>query len=195
MIAAGAAAEVGAAPAPAGAAATLAMNEEAFRAFYASTARPLWAYLEAVTGDPGAADDLLQESFLRLLGARFTPVDEEHRRRYLFRIATNLLHDRRRRAPRQAPFELREDDAAVDGPAAAVGARHDLGRALARLKPRERQVLWLAHVEEASHAEIAAATGVGTKSVRVLLFRARKRVAALLGGDARARGAAEGVSK
>ena len=191
MIAAGAAAEVGAAPAPAGAAATLAMGEEAFRAFYVSTARPLWAYLEAVTGDPGAADDLLQESFLRLLGARFTPVDEEHRRRYLFRIATNLLHDRRRRAPRQPLLELREDD----GPAAAVGARHDLGRALARLKPRERQVLWLAHVEEASHAEIAEATGVGTKSVRVLLFRARKRVAALLGGGARARGAAKGVAR
>jgi RNA polymerase sigma-70 factor (ECF subfamily) len=49
-----------------------------------------------------------------------------------------------------------------------------------QLKPQERMLLWLAHVEESSHEEIALAAGVREKSVRVLLFRARRKLGALL---------------
>ena len=155
----------------------LALGDEAFRALHAATARPLWAYLAAAGGDPALADDLLQESYLRLLRAAHLPADADGRRRYLYRIATNLLHDHRRaahRRPGPLPAEL---------PAPAVADRTagaDLVRLLGRLRPRERQLLWLAHVEGASHAEIAAATGVAAGSVRVLLFRARQKLAALL---------------
>jgi len=48
------------------------------------------------------------------------------------------------------------------------------------LKPRERELLWLAYVEGMNHAEIAGATGLRVLSVRLLLFRARKRAAGLL---------------
>jgi RNA polymerase sigma-70 factor (ECF subfamily) len=53
-------------------------------------------------------------------------------------------------------------------------------RCLRELKPRERALLWLAHVEGADHREIAAVLGVAEPSVRVLLFRARRRLAAVL---------------
>jgi len=159
----------------------LALGDEAFRALHAATARPLWAYLAAAGGDPALADDLLQESYLRLLRAARLPADADGRRRYLYRIATNLLHDHRRAARRQPgplPAELPAAAAAPAAPDPAAAA--DLARLLARLRPRDRQLLWLAHVEGASHAEIAAATGVGAASVRVLLFRARQKLAALL---------------
>lgn len=55
-----------------------------------------------------------------------------------------------------------------------------LTRVFAELTPRERALLWLAHVEESDHEEIGAALGVKTKSVKVLLFRARKRLSGLL---------------
>jgi RNA polymerase sigma-70 factor (ECF subfamily) len=158
----------------------LALADEAFRDLHAATARPLWAYLAAAGGDPALADDLLQESYLRLLRAARLPGDADGRRRYLFRIATNLLHDHRRaarRRPGPLPAELPAPPAA-SAPDRAGGA--DLVRLLGRLRPRERQLLWLAHVEEASHAEIAAATGVAAGSVRVLLFRARRKLAAML---------------
>lgn len=42
----------------------LLMNDEEFAAFYQRTARPIWAYLARVSGNPTLADDLLQESYL-----------------------------------------------------------------------------------------------------------------------------------
>ena len=66
--------------------------------------------------------------------------------------------------------------------AASDGAdlRHDMSRVFEELKPRERALLWLAHVEESDHEEIAEALGLKAKSIRVLLFRARKRLGELL---------------
>ena len=46
---------------------------------------------------------------------------------------------------------------------------------LQHLKPRERELLWLAYVEGMDHAEISASTGLNRLSVRTLLFRARNR--------------------
>lgn len=68
--------------------------EENFCLFYHRTARALRAYLRRMLADPSHADDLLQESYLRLLRAKL-PADmsDDHQKNYLFRIATNLLRD------------------------------------------------------------------------------------------------------
>ena len=58
--------------------------------------------------------------------------------------------------------------------------RHDMMRVFSELKPQDRALLWLAHVEGSSHAEIAETLGVKEKSVKVMVFRARKRLAELL---------------
>ena len=55
---------------PAEATVPLEMDEESFRGFYDRTARTLRAYLARVTGNAALADDLLQESYYRLLRAR-----------------------------------------------------------------------------------------------------------------------------
>src|SRR5271168_3037498 len=74
------------------------MDEETFRAFYDRNARGVWAYLARVTGDRQMADDLLQEAFYRFLRADATHDSEAHRRNSLYRIATNLARDARRRS-------------------------------------------------------------------------------------------------
>ena len=162
------------------------MDEDSFRVFYERTARPVWAYLSRMTGEPPLADDLLQEAYYRFLRAGVAHENEAHRRNYLFRIATNLVRDLRRR-PRVDDVPIGSGRDAIDradpqSADAAGGAarRVDLGRAMARLKPRERELLWLAYAQGSSHQEIAQALGLKTGSIKLLLFRARRRLAALL---------------
>jgi RNA polymerase sigma-70 factor (ECF subfamily) len=160
------------------------MDSDAFAAFYSRSARPLWAYLARVSADPALADDLMQESFVRFLCVNRPELSlaegEVAARRYLFRISTNLLRDHWRR-PVSASIEALPEEvfAAVDRSAQA-DSQAILGPALAQMKPRERQLLWLAHAEGYSHREIAEITGLGSASIRLLLFRARRKIARIL---------------
>jgi RNA polymerase sigma-70 factor, ECF subfamily len=163
---------------------TFQMDEEAFRGFYDRTSRALWSYLSRVTGDRQLADDLLQEAYYRFLRAAKQYENEAHRRNSLFHIATNLVRDVRRR-----PFVMQLPDAVeqaqADGrqdPADRAVQRTDLQRAMAKLKPRERMLLWLAYAQGESHRDIAATLGLKTGSIKLLLFRARRRLAGLLSG-------------
>jgi len=162
---------------------SLAMDEESFRTIYELTARPLWAYLARVSGDPALADDLLQECYCRFLTLTHPPQEDAHRKNYLFRMATNLLRDHWRAIQRHGETAIETADMpSQDHEVTNVPLRSDLGRALAKLKPRERQLLWLAYAEGASHREIAEASGMREASVRPLLFRARKKLMDLIGG-------------
>ena len=152
-----------------------AAGEEGFRRLYEATSRPLWGYLQHASGRPDVADDLLQETYCKFLLRETPAMDEAESRSYLFRIATNLLHNR---------FRSR-DDAALEEPAECgtqtdEDARLDVRAAMRHLKPRERELLWLAYVEGMSHAEIATATGLGAMSIRILLYRARQKASQLL---------------
>jgi RNA polymerase sigma-70 factor (ECF subfamily) len=152
------------------------MDQKAFGDFYRRTSRSLWSYVYRVTGNAADADDIAQDAFCRLL--RGGPdADEEQRRRYLFRIASNLVVDRWRREERAADVARRH----VPLPLASDFPGHeDVARTFARLAPRERALLWLAYVEGQTHNEIAEAVGLARDSVKVLLFRARKRLRDLL---------------
>jgi RNA polymerase sigma-70 factor (ECF subfamily) len=161
------------------------MDEQTFRAFYDRTARPLWAYLSRITGDRQLSDDLLQDAYYRFLRADATYENEAHRRNALFRIATNLARDSHRRARVRPLSKTTDDDVAMVADqrvdvAGQLQRKTDLGRAMQHLKPRERALLWLAYAEGSSHREIATAVGVKLASVKLLLFRARRKLAGLL---------------
>ena len=164
---------------------TLPMTDEAFRLFYDRTARALWAYLARTSGDRRLADDLLQETYYRFLKSRAVFDDDDHRRHYLFRIATNLVLDTRRKPSVDTATAVPIEDA---GPARGNVAsdairRLDVSRAMARLRPRDRALVWLAYVNGSSHKEIADMLDLSTASIKLLLFRARRRLAALLRED------------
>ncbi len=165
------------------ASAELLMDEDTFRAFYERTARGVWAYLARVTGDPQLADDLLQETFYRFLRGAGAHDSEAHRRNSLYRIATNLARDARRRTFTRPSADVAGYEVARvpggDHPA-ATERRTDLTRAMSRLKPRDRAMLWLAYAEGASHGEIAEVLGVRPGSMKLMLFRARRRLAGFL---------------
>lgn len=160
-----------------------AMDSDRFGAFYERSSRPLWAYLARVSGDGALADDLMQESYLRFLCTGSAPDGEVASRRYLFRIASNLLRDHWRRPIPLQLDELPEERWTSGDMAGQMESRLTLEPAMAKLRPRDRQLLWLAHAENYSHREIAEITGLGVTSIRLLLFRARREMALLLRKD------------
>ena len=164
---------------------TLQMDQDTFSGLYDRTARPLWVFLWRRTGDAQVADDLLQETYYRFLRTPNVFESEAHRRNYLYRIAANLAHDNYRHSEAPLPLpEAHETGHPLSNPD-AVGQterRTDLSRAMAQLKPRQRDALWLAYAEGSSHEEIGRVLGVKTNSVKLLLFRARRKLAALLRG-------------
>lgn len=153
-----------------------------FDEFYREMHPRLWAFLVRTTGDSHQAEDVTQESFVRLLTSRGSTLPHAERRAYLFRIAQNLVRDaaRRRARERTTPLQPASERAA---PAPAEPMSRRAAAALAALGERERKLLWLAHVEEWKHAEIAGLLGLAAGSIRVLLHRARRRFQEHLEGE------------
>lgn len=155
------------------------LGHHRFAALYARYRIPLWRYLLKLGAGPALADDLTQDAFVRWWNSRAADwVEDERIRAYLFTIATRLLIDHHRRHKRELAWEDRpeeEEPGAQAEPPSLIG-----GAAWQALSARERQLLWLAYAEEFSHEEIAAICGLATGSVKVLLHRARGRIAALL---------------
>jgi RNA polymerase sigma-70 factor (ECF subfamily) len=161
------------------------LSEEEFRAFYERTSRPLWAYLARITGDRQEADDVLQEAYYRFCRYGGTYESESHRRHTLFAIATNVVRDAARRAKGRKDVPLAADDDAAPLAHPPVAERQamirtDVARTMSRLEPIQRELLWLAYAQGASHEEIAGILGLKPVSIRTLLLRARRRFAALL---------------
>lgn len=169
------------------------MGEDEFRAFYERTARPLWAYLSRITGDPHEADDVLQEAYYRFYRAGARHENEAHRRNSLFQIATNLVRDAARRAKHRVDVPIDDDETAAASlprstapvPDRQAAIRTDLARGMNKLEPVQREMLWLAYAQGASHEEIAEILGLRAVSIRTLLLRARRKLAGFLSEGAR----------
>jgi RNA polymerase sigma-70 factor (ECF subfamily) len=154
------------------------LGEAEFNRLYQGCSDSLWRYIARLTGDSVLADDIFQKTFFRFLRSGPAAGDEVRLRALLFRIATNLVIDHWRQQKHERQWQ---GNRPPDLPAAPQREfSRDVRNLLRRIKPRERALLWMAHAEEMSHREIAEALGLAEKSVRVLLFRARKRFAELL---------------
>lgn len=152
------------------------LREDEFRLLYDRTSRPLWLYLHRLTQDAHAADDLLQETYYRFLRGACPYETDAHEQNALYRIATNLARDRHRRLRLRPIADEAPDEMAANEDGVATSAeRTDVQRTLANLRPRDRQLLWLAYAEGSTHQEIAERTGLRVSSIRTLLARARQR--------------------
>ena len=151
------------------------MDEGTFREFYLQTAPKLRAYIRRACGDAALADDLLQESFYRFLRANLSALEQWQLKAYLYRVANSLLADHWRRVKREKRWRL-EQLFGETQPVEPSSSEGEAMRVFRKLKPREQLLLWLAYVEGFDHREIALALQLNEKSVRVLLFRARKNL-------------------
>jgi len=161
----------------------------AFDALFARWSPPLLRYLERIVRDPGVAEELTQEVFLRVYRARERYEPDARFSTWLFTIATRLawneLRKPRHRSPHEAlegdeetgPLPLASDEPAADVVADARRTGAAVEQALDRLPERQRAALWLAAVEGLSYAEVATLLETTDRSVKALVHRARTALA------------------
>jgi len=172
-------------------------DQDVFEQLFTRHSPALYEYLCGMThGDRELASDLVQETFLRAIGARVALADVERPHAWLFRIATNLALTAQRRRPIswvslgavdpqpgadssdqwRVPRALLERSEDV---AAEIAERDSVWRALTGLPPRWRAALLLQTTSGFSTREIAALLGLSEANVRKIVFRAKERFRAV----------------
>lgn len=154
---------------------------EGFEQFYAATAPSIRAYLLRHCGDRSSIDDLFQTTYSKFLGSRMAKTPQAvEAKAYLYRIASNVIADHGRALQRAARFEASATEPTVRTPSTTALENIELREALANLSKREHQLLWLIYAEGFSHKEVARIMKLRQASVRVLAFRARKKLERIL---------------
>jgi RNA polymerase sigma-70 factor (ECF subfamily) len=154
--------------------------------------RALFGLALRLTGDASAAEDLVQETYLKALQAFFTLRDPDRVRPWLFQILGRLVIDRHRASGREVPLEAPEDldrfslyDRIADEDPLPYSDRlhedflarfrdEDVRRALVRIPEAYRVPLVLVYVEGLSYRELAQVLGCPIGTVMSRLHRGRK---------------------
>lgn len=149
-----------------------------FREIFHDTYPALVRYARRMAGDPDAAEDVVQEAFVRLLDGDVRG-ESQRLRGWLFTTVTNLLRDRARVAANRSRLLAAQAPATSSPPEAAGEAERQerirrVREALERLDERDRTLLLLRE-EGFSYRELAGEVGVQPGSVGTLLARARRR--------------------
>lgn len=174
-------------------------DEAALGVLYQRWAARLLRYLERIVREPALAEELLQDTFVRVLDARERYAPQARFSTWLFHIARNLacneLARSRSRHPHLQADDASAQDGAADGRAArpmlvlvsntpapdvAADARREqerFAKAFATLPERQQSALWLAVVEGESYEQIASGLGSSVQSVKNLVHRARATLA------------------
>lgn len=150
------------------------MEETEFKLFYETHAKSLWAYAYRLTKDSALSDDIIQESFIRLLNLNLGFLSESQKKSYVYQTATNIFKDHLRKNKRMISWEDAGDT--LESETVNTAEKMDFERAFDQLSAKHQSLLWLAYVEDYSHEDIANILKIKTHSVKVLLFRAKKRM-------------------
>ncbi len=144
---------------------------------------PLFDFLSRTTGDRAAAEDLVQDVFVRVLKYRDSYRDEGCFEAWLYRIARNARTNHfKRRRPETGLHEI-DPPALAPGPQQQLEARRDaerVRRALWQLPEDKRELLVLAKYRGLKYERIAAILDIEVGAVKVRVHRAVKELRAIL---------------
>jgi len=165
-----------------------------FQRLYSIYAKPIYSFIWRLVGSPSDAEDLTQETFLKVHSELKNLRDVKQFRYWLYRIARNEVYQRLRRSLRRSEvsidneeipyFEFLADDASDLDPEERVLSQ-ELYRvvqsSLMALKPKYRDVFILAVFEKMSYEEITKVVGRSLLSVQTDIYRARLAVKEAIG--------------
>lgn len=158
----------------------MAFEEEEFIRIFEEVYPNLCRFLESLMGDHGAAQDIAQESFMRLFQEGSEKIKSGEERFWLFRVARNIgLNELRTAKKRLGFFEKVVEIFYQPRPDHAESfERKERERIvmsmLETLPEHQRAVLLLREQEEMSYAEVADVLEISESKVKVDIFRARR---------------------
>lgn len=161
------------------------LESEKITTIFQETYPNLCRFLESIVGRGHQAQDIAQESFLRLCQAEFGQISTTEIRFWLFRVARNLALNEINKGKTRAGlwhhltgiFRLREPDPAE---ILEQSERHNRVMELLNVLPEhQRSALLLREQEEMSYREIALILNVSEGKVKIDIFRARQSLRAL----------------
>lgn len=158
-------------------------DEFAFVALYNRYKGPVFAYCAKMLLDRAAAEDTLQETFVRVYENRERLARPGSFKAWLFTIARNQCLNQLRRRERQSPLPEGPLPSGGETPFSNLmkSEQVDLVNAyLAHLKPEYREVIVLREYQNLSYEEIAAVTRNTVSSVKSRLFKARRKLGQFL---------------
>ncbi len=187
-----------AAPAPQGRPAAVASDEElmvayqrgdrqAFDELYARYAKPIYNFLRRSADQPDLAEDLLQETFLKLHAGRHQYRPVAPFRSWIFTLARNVVRDEARQRRRRPPGDSDQlDDRRLAVHSGTRRGTFDVAllieEALRSLPFTQREVIVLSRYHGMSYAEIGELLGISTNAVKQRAFQAMHKLAQLLRG-------------
>jgi RNA polymerase sigma-70 factor (ECF subfamily) len=167
--------------------ATPGFNRE-FKRLYDSTFQILFRVAYRITNNSEAAEDLCQESFFRLYEKNMVFPNPEEAKYWLIRVVKNSAlnyakrKDRERKAYQRAFREDHRQEETGEGLLVKKETSEEVKSALEKLPENLRMVLIFKEYAEMNYKEIGRVLGISEGNVKVRVFRARERLAALLAG-------------
>jgi RNA polymerase sigma-70 factor (ECF subfamily) len=148
---------------------------EAYEMIYRQHVGRVHALCLRMSRNHGEADELTQETFVRVWERLASFRGDSAFTTWLHRVTVNVvIAELRRRGRWRERFSASEaDDFAAAEPAFSAGGDRDLERAIANLSPQARLVFVLHDVEGYKHGEIAELTGIAVGTSKAHLHRAR----------------------
>lgn len=158
-------------------------NEPAFEVFLSRYEKRIFAYLATVVRSREEAEDLTQETFLRVYKNRSAIDSARNVKSWLYTIATNAAYDwfrKKKHIPElfvidddEAGFETADDNDTYKN----IENADAVERALGRLKPEYRTCILLYYYEQFSYEEIASQLALPVNTVKTHLRRAKQQLA------------------
>lgn len=134
----------------------------------------------SVTGNRSDAEDVFSDVFFALWRYNKAFLSAEHLKAWLIRVAVNKAKNIRKRAHNRYKAGLHDNVAATDIP---NDSNYDVAKALEKIKPDERAVLYLHYYEGYTYGQIARMLDLRENSVRSKAMRARSQMKGLLGNQ------------
>jgi RNA polymerase sigma-70 factor, ECF subfamily len=152
-------------------------------------ARAVYAYLWRLTGDAQAAEDCLQEAFLRAVRTAARGNSVEQPRAWLYAVATNAArsygrtNSRRRRREQMLDPDLADGAPSVQEAAETRARLRQVWAAMGRLPQKQRAAFLMRKYQGLDYAEIAAALNCSSDAARANVYQALRRLRSWLGAE------------